>query len=147
MDIKTAIVGNLQSICLCNVTETNIISNVFSCRLSSDSVVFKAELFYTDYLDGYTADDLISLTAAWSATDGGTSLLVDGSVLVVDPECPIELESLQADDCVVLDQGTASSFPVVTVGAIAGAGILVLALAIVAAVACIIKRLRGRSNK
>ena len=45
----------------------------------------------------YTAEGLVMLFSSW--VSGGPSLTVTGTVLSVDPTCPVELGSLTDEDC------------------------------------------------
>jgi hypothetical protein len=60
-------------------------------------VVFKARLSYTSQVGTYTAEDLVTLFSLWVSS--GPPLTVTGTVLSVDPTCPVELESLTDEDC------------------------------------------------
>ena len=70
---------------------------MFSCRSSETQVVFKARFSYTSPVGTYSADDLVLLFSSWVSS--GPSLTVTGTVLSVDPACPVELESLTDEDC------------------------------------------------
>ena len=57
MDIVSAVVQSVQRDCSCNFTDTNIPNPEFSCRSIENTVVFRAEIVYTNFgEDPYTAD-------------------------------------------------------------------------------------------
>ena len=87
----------IASACSCGFSATNITESVFSCRSSKTQVVFKARLNYTSPAGSYTAEDLVMLFSSWVSR--GPSLTVTGTVLSVDPTCPVELGSLTDEDC------------------------------------------------
>ncbi len=87
----------IDSACSCGFSATNITESVFSCRSSQTQVVFKASLSYTSQAGTYTAEDLVTLFSSWVSS--GPSLTVTGTVLSVDPTCPVDLESLTDEDC------------------------------------------------
>ena len=97
-DTVSAVVQQIQMRCLCNFTETNIQNYEFSCRCIENTVVFRAEIIYTDSQQArYRAENLVTLVSGWAQSE--TSIVVDSTRLVVDPTCPTQLRSFQDGDC------------------------------------------------
>ena len=127
----------------------------FSCRGSTSAVVFRAELKYYSYTEKYTASDFAEIVSSW--VENGASLVVDNSRLSIDPTCPTELESFEADDCVTLSpsvtqspSGTAMTQPgaSVVIGGVAGAlCFLVLVVIAVLSIAFIVAIMRSKRKK
>ena len=143
MDIVSAVVQSVQEDCSCNFTGTNIQNFEFSCRSIENTVVFRAEIVYTNFGDPYTSDGLVALVSTW-AQSGTTSIGVDSTRLDVDPSCPTQLESLEAGDC---ESETVTGEPggtsVATLGGAIGAVcVLLMVIGIIIVVVILVRRRR-----
>lgn len=97
----TNLLDIIQDRCNCDFNLENIAESLFSCRSSETQVVFKAQIYYiynSSQPEQFSADNITKIVIAW--VSGGPSLTVAGVVLSVDPTCPVETQSLLAEDCV-----------------------------------------------
>ena len=144
MDIVSAVVQSVQEDCSCNFTEINIPNFEFSCRSIENSVVFRAEIVYTNFgEDPYRADDLVALVTTW-AQSGTTSINVDSTRLDVDSSCPTQLESFEAGDC---ESATAIGPGGMNIAAVGGAIGTVCVLLIVGSTIVVVIILVQRTRK
>ena len=146
MDIVSAVVQTVQRDCSCNFTDTNLQNPEFSCRSVENTVVFRAEIVYTNFgADPYAADSLVALVSAWAQS--GTSINVDSTRLDVDPSCPTQLESFEAGDC---ESDTVTGGPgganVAALGGAIGA-VCVLLIVVSTVLVVVILVLRTRKQK
>ena len=146
-DIVSAVVQTVQRDCSCNFTDTNIPNPEFSCRSIENTVVFRAEIVYTNFGEGpYTADSLVALVSAW-AQSGTTSISVDSTRLDVDPSCPTQLESLEAGDCESAVTGEPGSINVAALGGAIGAVcVLLIVVSTVLVVIILVQRTRKQKS-
>ena len=94
----TNLIHVIQDRCNCDFT---IVESLFSCRSSQTQVVFKARIYYTynsSQPNYFSTDNITKIISAWVSS--GPSLTVAGVVLSVDPSCPVQVESLTAEDCI-----------------------------------------------
>ena len=148
LDIITEVTDAVGEKCSCSFVMEIIHMYEFSCRSGTSAVVFRAELKYYGYTEEYTASDFVEIISSW--VENGASLVVDGSRLSVDPTCPTELESFEADDCVTqspsgttMTQPGGSNSSVVVIGGVAGAlCFLLLVIIVVLSIAFIMRSKR-----
>ena len=81
--------------------------SVICCQNSETQVVFKAHLRYTNQIETYSADDLITLFSSWISN--GSTLTVVNTTGNVDSSLPTKLRSLTDIDCVDLNPDTLNS--------------------------------------
>ena len=137
-DISAALSVSLQQDCSCSLA---VQQSLFSCLGTEDSqtVVFLARLSYTA-LPGV---DLPSLLTAWVGST--PPITVASTQLQVDTTCPVVIDSLEPERCVITDPS-----PDVSVIAAAAGGSVAVLVALIIAVAMVIvgsvlyKRCRSR---
>lgn len=89
----------IQDTCNCDFNSKNIAKSLFSCRSSQTQVVFKAQVYYnSSQPEQFSADNITKIVSIWVSS--GPSLTIAGVILSVDPSCPVQVESLTAEDCV-----------------------------------------------
>ena len=126
--------------CSCGFTQANILNTEFSCRSSEDSVVFRAEIAYASFI--YTADELLEFISQW--VQNGPSIVVGASRLNVDSNCPTQLDSFLARDCVPTDQGETqgSDSTIAIIGSVFGSVCVLLIVIIVMTLVCHWRKIR-----
>ena len=145
MDIMSAVVELVETMCSCIFTEDDIMETEFSCRSAENTVVFRGEIVYTS--DRFTAEDLVGFISEW--VQDGASIVVDGIRLDVDSMCPAELESFSSEDCETMEETPATgggqesdASLAAIVGSVLGGVCLLLLVILVVGVVCIVKRRR-----
>ena len=143
MDIVSAVVELVETMCSCIFTEGNTINTEFSCRSAENTVVFRGEIVYTP--DRFTAEDLVVFISEW--VQDGASIVVDGIRLDIDSTCPAELESFSFEDCETNQETTGgiqesdTSVGVIVGSVLGGVCVLLLAMLVIGVV-CVMKRRR-----
>ena len=152
INITSVIVSEVNSVCSCGFALEHIISTVFNCTsLETTQVTIKAQISYFGLVK---ASDLVEIISLWVRE--GQHLVVDETVLYIDPTCPVEIDSLlTSDDCIndnitstviTVERGTVTGmtvvhmmYNVITVGTVSATIIIVIiivALIIVTTVCC-----------
>ena len=97
-DITSAILKQLTISCTdheCNIISLVIDTPSFACFPESPtSVTYRARLKSTSETD---SGSLISLIEEW--VSGGTSIIVTGVLMTVDPKCSVAISSLSEAEC------------------------------------------------
>ena len=143
LDVSAALSVPLQQDCSCSLS---VQRRAFSCLKTEDSqtVVFLAELSYTA-LPGV---DLSSFLMAW--VNSAPPIIVASTQLQVDSTCPVVIDFLEPQGCLVTpttDPSTAAPFTDVTVIAVAvGIAVLVMVIITVAIVMAVIIFCRKHLN-
>ena len=149
MDIVSAVVQSVQGDCSCNFTEINIPNFEFSCRSIENTVVFRAEIVYSNFgEDPYRADDLVALVTTW-AQSGTTSINVDSARLDIDSSCPTQLESFEAGDCeseITIGPAAGGMNVAAFGGAIGAVSVLLIAVSTVSVVIIVVQRTRNQKR-
>ena len=143
MDIMSAVVELVETMCSCIFTEDDIMNTEFSCRSVENTVVFRGEIVYTP--DRFTAEDLVVFISQW--VQDGASIVVDGIRLDVDSTCPAELESFSSEDCETMEETTgggqeSDASLAAIVGSVLGGVCLLLLVILVIGAVCVMKRRR-----
>ena len=95
-DIRTGLLTQLNSQCLCNLTSSHITNEELSCRQGlQDQISYRARILGANT---YSAAGLVQLLQAWVGT-GTASIKVGLPRLEVDSSCPVILDNLLAPDC------------------------------------------------
>ena len=121
-DVTNTIISAINSRCQCSLTVNQISTANFLCTSDGQVVLYRAKL------SGHpNCTQVLSYIKQW-ASEGQTSILVQGNNIEVYPNCPIEVDSLIAQaNC---------STPENRIGAIAGGvgGVVLIGIIIVAVV-------------
>ena len=148
-DITSSIISSVNSRCQCSLTVNHISTEHFLCTSDRQVVLYRAELSGRP-----DCAQVLSYTEQW-VFEGQTYILVQGNIIEVYPNCPIEVSSLtaQANCSRPTTVGTESTSTITTVAGgtpessgnivavVAGVGgvlfIGIIALATVVAFMCI----------
>ena len=113
MDIKKEIIKQVLMRCSCQFTTSNIISDTFSCRGShgefEDTVVYRAKITLQVPISITDADDIVTFINLWAQNE--PSVAVYGITLALDADCPTMLDSLDSDDCVIVEKPSNQNNP------------------------------------
>ena len=136
--------------CLC---EFSIIDDAFSCRGSQgefrNTVVYRAMITLQVPTSPTGADNIVTEINKWVQTM--PSLLVNGIILDLDPDCPAMLESFASNDCdaeTILPSNQSTSSPLST-GIIIGVAVtaIVIILLLIIVIVVIIVYFRRKSSR
>ena len=109
MEIRSAIVNNVEQRCLCGFTSDRIQQDGFLCfpDETQDSVAYRAELHGNT---GANSSSLITIIEQWVAE--GAAISIQALFISVDRECSVAISSLAAPDLCP----SSSTLPPVTTG-------------------------------
>ena len=146
-DIWSALSNRIKQVCSCSFI---LQQHFFSCLGTEDSetVVYIAELSYT-VIPGVV--DVPSLLTSW--VDSGPAIIVNSIQLQVDTTCPVAIDSLKPESCIVAPSTPPTDTPTdppadVTVIAVVTCVILLLVVVtIVAAVVVAVTVFRRKQSK
>ena len=116
--IANTIAEQVERICSCNFNSSNIVDAAFSCRASTmdpdleNTVVYRAKISPQVPVLIIDARDIVKIVENW--IQSAPSITVNRLILNIDPNCPITLESLDAEDCVIIATTTSSIQPTTT---------------------------------
>lgn len=89
--------------CSCNFNDDNIVEEAFSCRASTvdpslkNTVVYRAKVTPQVPVSMIDANDIVQIIGDW--VQSAPSITVNRLIINIDPNCPITLESFDAEDC------------------------------------------------
>ena len=134
-DIWTVLFESIKEDCSCSFT---LQQHFFSClgTENSESVVYIAELSYT-VIPGVV--DVPSLLTSW--VDSGPAIIVNSIQLQVDTTCPVVIDSLNPESCIVAPPTPPTDTPTdppTDITAIAVVTCVILLLVVVTIVAAIV---------
>ena len=140
-DITNAIISNLDSCRLCDITNNIIDSQSLSCNPE-----FPTHITYRARLEGTSSVDsgsLLSLIEEWVSS--GPNIIMAGVLMRVNSECSVAISSLHDKECSANQPSTASESinSAAIIGGVVLAGIFIITIAVgIIAVAHIIKHRR-----
>ena len=114
--IIATVVTEVEDLCNCGFGAGGIdaASSGFQCSRVSNAIIFRARLFSNVRV---TASDLIFYITQWVSE--GVSILVQGLIFEIDPECTVEIQSLSDPECQVpTDDSNDDEFVLIIVGVV-----------------------------
>ena len=143
-DITSSILSAVDSRCQCSLTVNHISSEHFLCTSDQQVVLYRAQL------SGHSNCAQVLLYIKLWVNGGQRSILVQGNITEVYPSCPIEVNSLVAqEDCVrptTVGPATESVQSTTVGGAVGGVvggvggavgGVVPIGIIVLAAVVCV----------
>ena len=142
--ITPAIVNDIIEHCTCPLSTADTFSDTISCD-NEDHVIYRAGFTTSARLD---AEEILTILNAWAAQT--STLVVDGSPLQVDHNCPLVLSSFDDPTCSSTSSGSPDSdsnidvIPVLAgiIGGIIIGGVLITILIVILVIKC-----RGKTDK
>ena len=131
-DIWAALSDSIRQDCSCSLS---VQQSLFSCLGTEDSetVVYIAELSYT-VIPGVV--DVPSILTSW--VDSGPAISVNFNQLQVDTTCPVVIDSLKPESCIVAPPTDTPTDPPTDITVIAVVTCVILLLVVVTIVAAIV---------
>ena len=105
----------LKKECNCSFTDANIETGFFSCGQKDHQIIYWAHILGTA---NYSATDLVTLLQNWIQTNRAFVTL-NNFRMQLDPTCPTKLDTLDDQECPIIDITTTSPPPSQTTPTIA----------------------------